>query len=67
MSETEIPKQTKEPPRFEDILTGREVAEFLGVTERSLAAYRIRHCELGKVKLYFRQDVAQYLSRRMDG
>lgn len=54
-------------PKFEDILTGREVAEFLGVTERSLAAYRIRHCQLGKVRLYFRQDVAVYLNRRMEG
>jgi hypothetical protein len=57
---------TENEPKFEDILTGREVAEFLGVTERSLAAYRIPHCQLGKVRLYFRQDVAAYLKRRMD-
>jgi hypothetical protein len=53
-------------PKFEDILTGREVAEFLGITEEALTRYRIRRCKLGKIWLYFRQDVAQYVNRRME-
>lgn len=63
MTDTDI---TATAPKFEDILTGREVAEFLGITEEALTRYRIRRCKLGKIWLYFRQDVAQYVNRRME-
>jgi hypothetical protein len=54
-------------PKLEDVVTHRELAEFLGISERSLSFYRIRHVELGKQRLYFRQDVAAYLKRRAEG
>ncbi len=53
-------------PSLEDVVTHREVAEFLGVSEKSLHAYRIPNVRLGKSKLYFKADVARWLRSRRD-
>jgi hypothetical protein len=54
-------------PTLDDIVTHKELAEFLGISERSLSCYRIRHIELGRQRLYFRQAVVEYLRRREQG
>lgn len=53
-------------PRLEDVVTHRELAEFLGISERSLSMYRdLPRIELpGGRRLYFRQSVAAWLRKR---
>ena len=53
-------------PQLEDVVTHKELAEFLGITERSLGRYRIPSIEIGKQRLYFKGDVAQWLRSRRD-
>jgi hypothetical protein len=52
---------------LDDVVTHKELAEFLGISERSLSCYRIRHIDLGRQRLYFRQSVVEYLKRREQG
>lgn len=51
---------------FDEVITHRELADFLGVSERSLYAYRIPRISLGKQRLYFKTDVAQWLRSRQE-
>lgn len=53
-------------PQLEDVVTHKEVAEFLGISERALHAYRIPHVKLSRQKLYFKADVAGWLRSRRE-
>lgn len=53
-----------ETPSLEDIVTHTDLAAFLGVSTRSLSYYRIPHIDVGRQRLYFKQTVALWLSRR---
>lgn len=53
-------------PKLEDVVTHQEVAQFLGLPEKSLHAYRIPHIKMGRSKLYFKDDVARWLRSRRD-
>lgn len=53
---------------LEDVVTQEELAQFLGVTPRSLAVQRgIPHVMIGKVRLYYKQDVSDWLRSRVQG
>jgi hypothetical protein len=50
--------------RLEDVVTHRELAEFLGMSERSLSYFRLPSVQMGKARLYFRGSVAGWLKAR---
>jgi hypothetical protein len=50
--------------KLDDVVTHRELAEFLGLTERALSYYRIPSMQMGRSRLYFRQSVAAWLKTR---
>lgn len=49
---------------LEDWVTHKELAEFLGITDRALSTYRIPHAALGGQKLYAKPVVADWLAER---
>jgi len=55
---------SEEPAPLEEWVTHRELADFLGISERALANYAIQRVDLGKQRLYSKSDVALWLANR---
>ena len=53
-----------ETPRLDDLVTHKDLAAFLDMTERSLSGYRIPAVVMGGRRFYFKQAVARWLLRR---
>lgn len=50
--------------RFEDWMTAKEMADWLGVTPRVLSSNRIPHAEVGDRRFYHKPTVARWLHNR---
>ena len=53
-------------PTLEEWMTAKEVADWLGVTERVLSSNRIPNAEVGGRRFYNKHDVAEWLEKRRD-
>ncbi|MGD8684122.1 MAG: hypothetical protein PVG27_09260 [Chloroflexota bacterium] len=50
--------------QLDDIVQHKELAEWLGISERSLAHYRIPRIEIGGQRLFVKQHVVRWLLDR---
>lgn len=51
---------------LEDFITAADVAEYFGITERSVNAQRgLPRVRFGKVFVYRKTDIAEWIERRM--
>lgn len=61
------PQNPEARPDLADWMTAKEVADWLGVTPRVLAANRIPHAKVGERRFYHKSKVAAWLEKRMEG
>lgn len=54
-------------PSLDEWMTADEVAAWLGVTTRVLAANRVPHAKVGERRFYNKHDVAEWLEARVTG
>lgn len=55
------------PGDLTEWMTADEVASWLGVTTRVLAANRVPHAKVGERRFYNKYDVAAWLDKRVEG
>lgn len=60
-------EEERKLPSLEDWMTAQEVASWLGVSTRVLAANRMPHAKVGERRFYNKHDVARWLEKRRDG
>lgn len=60
-------EDTRPPQDLTAWMTADEVAQWLGVTTRVLAANRVPHAKVGERRFYNKFDVAAWLDRRVEG
>lgn len=49
---------------LDDVVTHKELAEFLDISPQALSYYRIPSIEMGKQRLYLRPTVVEWLKER---